>query len=188
MSRIPHLLIEGMITSCFALGARSSYIYIRGEYFYIVSILQKAIDEAFVSSYISLYEESFPEWLNEMDNLMCYRYVLSDNVSDFKLTNKLYAYSSLSQFEDVVNENSIDRMKPCALTKMIIISNDNETKLALVKNKFSELKDWKYKAKSDFFYHTLLRDKTQLIIINRVKGTTENALNGRVFLPQELTK
>jgi hypothetical protein len=149
---------------------------------------KKAIDEAFVSSYISLYEESFPEWLNEMDNLMCYRYVLSDNVSDFKLTNKLYPYSSLSQFEDVVNENSIDRMKPCALTKMIIISNDNETKLALVKNKFSELKDWKYKAKSDFFYHTLLRDKTQLIIINRVKGTTENALNGRVFLPQELTK
>ena len=37
MERIPHLLIEGMITSSYALGANTSYIYIRGEYFYIVS-------------------------------------------------------------------------------------------------------------------------------------------------------
>src|SRR5438876_6039934 len=35
MERNPHLLIEGMITSSYALGANSSYIYIRGEYFYI---------------------------------------------------------------------------------------------------------------------------------------------------------
>jgi hypothetical protein len=70
----------------------------------------------------------------------------------------------------------------------LIISNDNETKLALVKNKFRELKDWKYTAKSDFFYHTLLRNKTQLIIINNVIGTTENALNGRVYLPKAITK
>ncbi|NDC31445.1 MAG: NADH-quinone oxidoreductase subunit F, partial [Bacteroidetes bacterium] len=33
MEKIPHLLIEGMITSSFALGAHTSYIYIRGEYF-----------------------------------------------------------------------------------------------------------------------------------------------------------
>ena len=32
MERIPHLLIEGMIVSSFALGANQSYIYIRGEY------------------------------------------------------------------------------------------------------------------------------------------------------------
>ena len=32
MEHIPHLLIEGMITSSFALGAHLSYIYIRGEY------------------------------------------------------------------------------------------------------------------------------------------------------------
>jgi NADH-quinone oxidoreductase subunit F len=35
MERIPHLLIEGMIASSFALGARTSFIYIRGEYFYV---------------------------------------------------------------------------------------------------------------------------------------------------------
>jgi NADH-quinone oxidoreductase subunit F len=39
MEKIPHALIEGMITSSFALGARTSYIYIRGEYFYVLRIL-----------------------------------------------------------------------------------------------------------------------------------------------------
>ncbi len=46
MERIPHILIEGMITSSFALGANTSYIYIRGEYFYVSRILERAIDEA----------------------------------------------------------------------------------------------------------------------------------------------
>jgi NADH-quinone oxidoreductase subunit F len=49
MERIPHLLIEGMIISSFALGARTSYIYIRGEMMYAYHILQKAIDECYVS-------------------------------------------------------------------------------------------------------------------------------------------
>ena len=47
MERIPHLLIEGMILSSYALGANTAYIYIRGEYFYIARILEAAIDEAY---------------------------------------------------------------------------------------------------------------------------------------------
>jgi NADH-quinone oxidoreductase subunit F len=47
MERIPHLLIEGMITSSYALGAKTSYIYIRGEYFYVARILEQAIAEAY---------------------------------------------------------------------------------------------------------------------------------------------
>src|SRR5215475_10007047 len=46
MEFIPHLLIEGMITSSFALGSNRSYIYIRGEYAWIVDILEQAIAEA----------------------------------------------------------------------------------------------------------------------------------------------
>ncbi len=52
MEKIPHLLIEGMITSSFALGANTSYIYIRGEYFYIVNILEKAIEEAYANGWL----------------------------------------------------------------------------------------------------------------------------------------
>ncbi len=46
MEFIPHLLIEGMIISSFALGSNVSYIYIRGEYAWIPEILEKAIAEA----------------------------------------------------------------------------------------------------------------------------------------------
>jgi NADH-quinone oxidoreductase subunit F len=52
MEKIPHLLVEGMITSSFALGAHTSYIYIRGEYFYIVNILEKAIEEAYANGWL----------------------------------------------------------------------------------------------------------------------------------------
>lgn len=46
MEFIPHLLIEGMIVSSYALGCNSSYIYIRGEYHWIAEILEEAIQEA----------------------------------------------------------------------------------------------------------------------------------------------
>ena len=46
MEFIPHLLIEGMLISSFALGANTSYIYIRGEYSWIPDILEGAIEEA----------------------------------------------------------------------------------------------------------------------------------------------
>ena len=46
MEFLPHLLVEGMITSSYALGANVSYIYIRGEYAWIPDILEQAIEEA----------------------------------------------------------------------------------------------------------------------------------------------
>jgi NADH-quinone oxidoreductase subunit F len=46
MEFLPHLLIEGMICTCYALGAKAGYIYIRGEYAWIVQILEQAIEEA----------------------------------------------------------------------------------------------------------------------------------------------
>ena len=52
MEKLPHLLIEGMIVSSYALGANLSYIYIRGEYMWILDILEKAIDEAYAKGYL----------------------------------------------------------------------------------------------------------------------------------------
>ena len=52
MERHPHLLLEGMITSSYALGAKTSYIYIRGEYYYIIHILEKAIEEAYANGWL----------------------------------------------------------------------------------------------------------------------------------------
>ena len=52
MERMPHQLIEGMIVSSFAIGANRSYIYIRGEYMYVLRILEKAIAEAYAAGYL----------------------------------------------------------------------------------------------------------------------------------------
>ncbi|MBS1643514.1 MAG: NADH-quinone oxidoreductase subunit NuoF [Bacteroidetes bacterium] len=46
MEYLPHLFIEGIITSSYALGSNVSYIYIRGEYAWIPDILEQAIEEA----------------------------------------------------------------------------------------------------------------------------------------------
>jgi NADH-quinone oxidoreductase subunit F len=46
MEFLPHLLVEGLIISSYALGSNSTYIYIRGEYAWIVDILEQAIAEA----------------------------------------------------------------------------------------------------------------------------------------------
>jgi NADH-quinone oxidoreductase subunit F len=47
MEKDPHLLIEGMIISGYAIGSNPmSYIYIRGEFYYGAVVLEKALDEA----------------------------------------------------------------------------------------------------------------------------------------------
>ena len=52
MEFLPHLFIEGMIISSYALGSNVSYIYIRGEYSWIPDILEQAIAEAKAHGYL----------------------------------------------------------------------------------------------------------------------------------------
>jgi len=52
MEFIPHLLIEGMIVSAFTLGSNVSYIYVRGEYYWITDILENAIEETRQNGFI----------------------------------------------------------------------------------------------------------------------------------------
>src|SRR6202012_1890627 len=52
MTYIPHLLIEGMITSSYSLGANTSYIYVRGEFKWIIKILERAIAEAKANGFL----------------------------------------------------------------------------------------------------------------------------------------
>src|SRR6187399_3181371 len=48
----PHQLIEGVLIAGLAVGARSGYIYIRGEYRYLIDIVDKAIAEAYERGYL----------------------------------------------------------------------------------------------------------------------------------------
>ncbi len=48
----PHLLIEGIICTCYAIGAHESFIYIRGEYKFFIDQLNNAIEEAYAAGII----------------------------------------------------------------------------------------------------------------------------------------
>lgn len=48
----PHTLVEGIIVGCHALGAKTSYVYVRGEYVDEADHLQQAIDEAYEAGYL----------------------------------------------------------------------------------------------------------------------------------------
>jgi NADH-quinone oxidoreductase subunit F len=52
MTHIPHALIEGMIVASYALGAKTSYIYVRGEMMPQIRILERAIAEAKAAGFL----------------------------------------------------------------------------------------------------------------------------------------
>jgi NADH-quinone oxidoreductase subunit F len=52
MEMDPHQLIEGMVIAGRAIGSHQGFIYIRGEYRYVLDIVQKAITEAYERGYL----------------------------------------------------------------------------------------------------------------------------------------
>jgi NADH-quinone oxidoreductase subunit F len=52
MERNPHLLIEGCAVSCYAIGSKVAYIYIRGEFLHVQRVLEAAIAEAYQAGYL----------------------------------------------------------------------------------------------------------------------------------------
>ena len=52
MERNPHLLLEGCLIASYAIGAKVAYIYIRGEFFHVQTILERAIDEAYKKGFV----------------------------------------------------------------------------------------------------------------------------------------
>src|ERR1700760_2114282 len=48
----PHSVIEGVMIACLAIDAKVGYIYLRGEYRYLVEIMEKAIRDAYARGFI----------------------------------------------------------------------------------------------------------------------------------------
>jgi len=48
----PHLMIEGSIIASYAIGASTAYLYVRGEYKKWITMVQKAIDDAYAKGYL----------------------------------------------------------------------------------------------------------------------------------------
>jgi len=52
MEHDPHQLIEGILIAGLAVGAHTGYIYVRGEFRYVIEILDRAIDQARQRGYL----------------------------------------------------------------------------------------------------------------------------------------
>ena len=48
----PHAIIEGTMIAGLAVGAKRGFIYLRGEYRYLIEIMDKAIEEAYAKGYL----------------------------------------------------------------------------------------------------------------------------------------
>ncbi len=48
----PHQLIEGILIAAYAIGAKSAYIYIRGEYHKWIKLFSKALEDAYSQGYV----------------------------------------------------------------------------------------------------------------------------------------
>ena len=51
MERNPHLLFEGCLIGCWAIGAKVAYIYIRGEFFHVQRVLEDELAKAYAQGY-----------------------------------------------------------------------------------------------------------------------------------------
>jgi NADH-quinone oxidoreductase subunit F len=52
MERNPHLLFEGCLIGCWAIGAKVAYIYIRGEFFHVQRVLEAELAKAYAQGYV----------------------------------------------------------------------------------------------------------------------------------------
>lgn len=48
----PHVLVEGIVISSFAIGAHQAFIYVRGEVLHVIRRLQQAVAEAYEAGYL----------------------------------------------------------------------------------------------------------------------------------------
>ena len=134
------------------------------------------MDKSFIDNYIKIYEENFPDWINELDNIMTYRYVISEDKDDFTMINQLFRYRSRTEYDLDLSEIGIEKMQNTTLTKVILISKNSAKKIKLLKRKFAALKNWKVDTDKEFAEKMLLADKSQLIIINRKTSTLESLI------------
>ncbi|HKJ11668.1 MAG TPA: NADH-quinone oxidoreductase subunit NuoF [Ornithinimicrobium sp.] len=52
MMAAPHMLIEGMIITSYAIGCKHAFVYIRGEIVHVFRRVQRAVEEAYAAGYL----------------------------------------------------------------------------------------------------------------------------------------
>ena len=137
---------------------------------------RRPIDRDFVNRYVRLYEEHFSGWIYDPQYLMRGRLLLSEKAADFDIVRRLYEPAPGDENEEEISEPILKKMTANHCTKVIVVNSNNEKELQLIKNSFHGLKTWRYDSNKDFVYSKFLEDRTWLIIMNNINGTTEEKL------------
>jgi len=138
--------------------------------------VRKPMDRDFVNRYIQLYEEHFSGWLYDPEYLMRGRVLVSENDADFDISRRLYEPAPGNEDDKGISEPVLKKLRDNRGTKVIIVNSNNKEKLLLIKKSLADLRTWHYDSNKDFVYSKFLKDKTWLIVLNNMKGTTEEKL------------
>jgi NADH-quinone oxidoreductase subunit F len=52
LERNPHLVFEGCAIACYAVGAKTAYIYIRGEFYHVQKVLERELEAAYSRGFL----------------------------------------------------------------------------------------------------------------------------------------
>lgn len=147
---------------------------------------KKPMDEAFVKAYVNTYDTQFPQWNNELSHLFAYRYIVADTPSDWSYFRRNFRKYSNNRMGAPVSATEVEKTMAMPITKVVVISQNHEQKLNLLKDYFDILKNKKLNPKTEFIEIFNLPDNTKLFIINRHKSTVEEMMNKR--FPNKLIK
>ena len=135
----------------------------------------KAIDEEFVKVYVRTYDSNFSEWTKELDNILTYRVIFSDSRDNIRYFRR--NYFSTYHRSGLLTKSDIEEKKQLPITKVVIVSNNHDKKLSLVKESLEEIKMFKFDSEKEFVKVFELRDRTKLILINKHNSTIETLMN-----------
>ena len=141
----------------------------------------KHLDREFVDRYIHVFEERFPDWLYDPQYVMRGRTLITDREEDADILTSKFAPAPGNENETEISEAVLKKIKSNHGTKVIIVNSNNEEELKLITNYLPDLQAWQYNAKKDFTYTRFLKDKSWLIILNNISGTTKQKLENLVM-------
>ncbi|NAS30194.1 hypothetical protein GTQ40_04350 [Flavobacteriaceae bacterium R38] len=125
----------------------------------------KTIDSNYINIYIKKYESNFFGWLGEPENLMTYHTILANEKSHVEYLRSKFRYGNIYDNHEPITIEKLKKWKDITLTKIILVDRNHKKIIDDIKKVFSEVNiplDYRV----NFIYNTLLKDKTQLILIN----------------------
>jgi hypothetical protein len=146
----------------------------------------KPIDEAFIRTYVGLYDKNFSQWNGELPHLLTYRYILADNPDDWRYIRRTYRYFSNARMGSPITVAELEKAKQMPITKVVIVSKNHREMLEMLTLQFDELQGAKLGPEAEFIHVATLKDRTRLILINRHTSTVEQLMTK--YFPEQRIK